>query len=431
MSNSYLSSVYSAASTKGVRDIISCIGLHCLRHLSISLAYSYISLLDEKYIDLPPVRKSLILLEANAMVRTLMRQDLEALGMSRNWLIALGISLSIIALIFGANAKCPASGCSGGSPGNWDASAQAFLNSDVPIVGRSIQETAEGSSLKVGPDAENSTPKNSTLDENEGNMVPRTSMNDVQPAYRSNLFPKGEFLKAMPGVSSSDLVLDVSDSNTQGEARIRDAVRIPSKSFLYENGTLRPVSEMPKILGDAGISRSDPVVVYNDAFDSGEATFVFWLMRYLGHEDVKVLDGDLYDWTAASLPLDTKQNSHQAVNYTAAVKADLLANYEQVKSGAVQVVDARSFQEYGKGRIQKAFFISPEEVLADGKIKDASGLNDTFAKLDKSKPVVVYSSDIPKASLVWYALQLMGFDSRIYTWQDWQEHEQPKAYEIK
>ena len=42
------------------------------------------------------------------------------------------------------------------------------------------------------------------------------------------------------------------------------------------------------------------IVVYSDDFSSGDATFVFWALKYLGQENLKVLDGGLEDWKAAS-----------------------------------------------------------------------------------------------------------------------------------
>jgi thiosulfate/3-mercaptopyruvate sulfurtransferase len=49
-------------------------------------------------------------------------------------------------------------------------------------------------------------------------------------------------------------------------------------------------------------ARSDrPVVVYDDA-DSAAAARAWWLLRYFGHPDVRVLDGGFRAWTAAGLP---------------------------------------------------------------------------------------------------------------------------------
>jgi thiosulfate/3-mercaptopyruvate sulfurtransferase len=225
--------------------------------------------------------------------------------------------------------------------------------------------------------------------------------------------------------------MDVSNQQSNGSAHIRDSIHVPSKEFLHDNGTLRPVSDIAATLGQAGISRDDRVVVYSDTFRSGEAAFVLWLLRYLGQENVLALDGGLDDWTAASLPLETREFLRASANYSAELRPDMLDDYDYVKSGAAQTVDARSFQDFGKGRIPGAFFISPDDILEGGLLKPGAQLNDTFAKLDRKRPVVVYSDDLNNASLVWYALQLMGFDSRQYSWQDWQAHETSKVYEIK
>jgi len=220
------------------------------------------------------------------------------------------------------------------------------------------------------------------------------------------------------------VVLDVSNHRSPGASHIRGGVNKPAKSFFYENGTVRRVSELAEILGKAGISHGDAVMVYSDSFGSGEATAALWAMRYLGHDDVRALDGGLDNWIAASLPLETKENVRSPVSYTASPRAELLADYDFVKSGQAQMVDARSFQDYGKSRIGNATFISPENLLEDGRLKAGTALKDTFARLNASRTVVVYSDDIYGASVVWYALQLMGFDARIYTWQDWQAHEE-------
>jgi thiosulfate/3-mercaptopyruvate sulfurtransferase len=102
-----------------------------------------------------------------------------------------------------------------------------------------------------------------------------------------------------------------------------------------------------------------------------------------------------------------------------------------VNSGAAQLVDARSFIEYGQGRIKNALLISSDQMLEGGRIRPGDDLNQTFATLDRKLPVVVYSDDPYKTSLVWYALLLMGYDSRIYTWQDWQAHVMSRTYTIK
>ena len=338
-------------------------------------------------------------------------------------------SLSFLAIIIAASAMiqwadgapCSVGGCGGGDD-SWMTSAQAFMNSDVPLVGvTGNQNTNSFSSGSFQAGQAVGGAINKTVNSTIPGSVASVSGVYVAPGSRADLFPAPGMLKPLDAISEKDVVLDVSSRRSPGEAHIRGGVHIAAKSFFYENGTMRSVSELAAILGGAGISNQDALMVYSDSFGSGEATAVLCMLRYLGQEDLRALDGGLDNWISASLPMETKENVRQPVSYVPNLRAGILADYDFVKSGQAQMVDARSFQEYGKARIGNATFISPENVLEDGRLKVGAGLKDTFARLNASRTTVVYSDDIYGASVVWFALQLMGFDSRIYTWQDWQE----------
>ena len=336
-------------------------------------------------------------------------------------LFFLAIIMAASAMIPWAQGSCSVGGCSGGGE-SWTASAQAFINSDVPIVGVVANQNTKSSSANSGSFRAGQSVSeaiNKTANSTVPSSVPSVGGVYVAPGSRADLFPAPEMLKSLDAVSPEDVVLDVSNSRQLGEAHIRGSVNIPAKSFFYDNGTLRSVSELEAILGGAGISSEDAVMVYSDTFGSGEATAVLWMLRYLGQEDVRALDGGLDNWIAASLPMETKENVRTPVSYVARPRAELLADYDYVRSGQAQMVDARSFQDFGKARIGNATFISPENVQEEGRLN--AGLNDTFARLNASRAVVVYSDDIYGASVVWLGLELMGYDARIYRWQDWQE----------
>jgi thiosulfate/3-mercaptopyruvate sulfurtransferase len=339
--------------------------------------------------------------------------------MKDNFHQVLGTMLATLIMISLAGGQCPAGGCGSGDL-SWQESAQAFLSSDAPIVGMKQNQNFEAGSFKAGEPVGGAI--NTTIERHDS----KASVDYVEPESRTALYPMGKLLKSMDSISSSAVIADVSNQRSKGDAHIRGAINIPSKRFLADNGTLRNVSELTEILGTAGITDQDALIVYSDTFRSGESTFVLWMLRYLGHDDVKALDGGLDSWIAASLPLETKENARQAAKFNPYLKTEILADYNYVKSGVASIVDARTFQEFGNAKIPNAVFIDPEQVMENGKLKAGAELNDTFARLDRNKPVIVYANDLMRASLVWYALQLMGFDSRIYTWQDWQDHESLK-----
>lgn len=80
-------------------------------------------------------------------------------------------------------------------------------------------------------------------------------------------------------------------------------VVIPYMEFDEQTGVLKNVSELSEILGDAGITRNDSIVIYGECLPCGGgpfvATYVYWMMKELGHESVKVLDGTAENWAAS------------------------------------------------------------------------------------------------------------------------------------
>jgi thiosulfate/3-mercaptopyruvate sulfurtransferase len=104
-----------------------------------------------------------------------------------------------------------------------------------------------------------------------------------------------------------------------------------------------------------------------------------------------------------------------------------LATYDYVKSGLAQVVDARAPKEFEIDSIPKAINIPYDGVMQDGEIKDEAFLKALFKDLNKKQPVVVYTGVGQTATVVWFALGLLGYDARLYTWEDWAAH-QPSIY---
>ncbi len=297
--------------------------------------------------------------------------------------------LSLIAFAPVVDAGCS---CSGGT---WDPSG--FLNSELG-TGQPVPGTSKVSAA-----------------ENSGSGT-------QEPLDRVASFPNGAIIKAMKSVSSSDVVMDVSNGNSYASSHIKDAIHIPSKDFLNGEGDLKTDEELAKVLGDAGVSRDDSIVLYGSKESFGEAEFAFLVLRYLGQKDLLLLDGSLADWKAAGLPEQVSGNIKPGVEYKPLVKPEVIAEYEYVKSGQAQIIDVRPFVEFGKGRIPGSTALDPSNVIKGDKIKNSDDLSAIFSRLDKDKPIVVYSDDYSRSSLVWYALQLMGYEASIYTWEDWKAH---------
>ncbi|MEQ1592761.1 MAG: sulfurtransferase [Thiobacillaceae bacterium] len=102
-------------------------------------------------------------------------------------------------------------------------------------------------------------------------------------------------------------------------------------------------------LGGWGISRTSQVVVYDDSFGS-MAVRLWWLLRWLGHENVALLDGGLPKWTrekrlvTETLPTIIPRDFTCTLNPALAVDADTVESIRL--STAHRLIDARPEQRF-------------------------------------------------------------------------------------
>ena len=270
-----------------------------------------------------------------------------------------------------------------------------------------------------------------------------TQANDAaEPTAKKTVTPKIDEAK-MPIVRSdkatgmlasideqtgSSILLDISE---EAKEHIAGSVAIPYTSFLINGTYLRSEEEMAKLLGDAGISREDPVIIYGECMPCGggpaPATFVYWIMKSLGQENVLVLDGTVKDWAAAGKSTAAEATVLPAKVYTPVVNANYSADYNLVKSGNVQIVDAREKEAFGAGTIPGAISIPNENVVINSRIRDEAKLDRVFAILDKNKPVVVFTNTGVKASVVWFAMTMLGYDAKLYSYANYWSNEMSSA----
>ncbi|HEV3285448.1 MAG TPA: sulfurtransferase [Steroidobacteraceae bacterium] len=106
--------------------------------------------------------------------------------------------------------------------------------------------------------------------------------------------------------------------------------------------------------GRLGIDATVQVIAY----DQGPGAFaarLWWLLRWLGHRQVAVLDGGFAAWERAALPVSSADATHPARQFRAAPDPSLLASTAEVsaavdsgalRNGALILVDARSAERF-------------------------------------------------------------------------------------
>ena len=142
-------------------------------------------------------------------------------------------------------------------------------------------------------------------------------------------------------------------------------------------------------------ANDDTLVVAYDAEDSTFAARLWWMLRWIGHENVRVLNGGLKAWLAAGGELSTEpaqpQQGSLGLRHRAmptATFADVMGNLESKEK---LVVDARSADRFRgenetmdpvgghiPGAINRFY---KENLTTDGRFKTADALHDEFRTL--------------------------------------------------
>jgi thiosulfate/3-mercaptopyruvate sulfurtransferase len=98
-------------------------------------------------------------------------------------------------------------------------------------------------------------------------------------------------------------------------------------------------------LGQLGIERETHVVAY-DHGSGAIGSRLWWLLRWMGHPSVRLLDGGLAAWQRADFPLDTAIPNFEPVSYRGAPDPGMVVTTEDVEEALASgnplpLVDAR------------------------------------------------------------------------------------------
>lgn len=191
-------------------------------------------------------------------------------------------------------------------------------------------------------------------------------------------------------------------------------------------------------LGRAGIGPTTQVVVYDDA-QGMIAGRLWWLLRWLGHAEVAVLDGGLQAWQAAGGTVTTEPSAIRSRPFVPGEPLTGLVLAAEVKAAlgtpAMQVVDARATDRFRgenetldpvgghiPGAINRFF---RDNLEADGRFKPAAQLRaEWLARLAGIAPhqVVHQCGSGVSACHNQLAMVLAGLEgSRLYagSWSEW------------
>lgn len=207
---------------------------------------------------------------------------------------------------------------------------------------------------------------------------------------------------------------------------------IPSKTGRHP---LPDVTQLVEKIKSWGIDHHTQVVVYDD--NTGAfAGRLWWLLRFLGHEKVAVLDGGWAHWVK-HYPTDNQLPTYSKTHFVAKLQPHKVVDAEfvlsAINSHTHTLLDARSLERYHgeqepidpvAGHIPTAVCTPfAENLTENGLFKSPAELTTRFKPLTKNKkPIICYCGSGVTATHNILAFVYAGLDEpQLYagSWSEW------------
>lgn len=210
---------------------------------------------------------------------------------------------------------------------------------------------------------------------------------------------------------------------------------------LGEHGGRHPLPNMESFLKDMkdlGIDNDSTVVIYDD----GSLSFagrLWWLLKYIGKEDVFVLEGGYNDWVrkggeiSVASPLVEK-----AEDLDLNIQKNIIAEMNLVKStidkNNVAIIDSRNHERYTgevepldkkAGRIPSAINYPFGELIEED-FPTVEEIKDHFKELENYDDLILYCGSGISATVNYLFIEEAGLEPKLYpgSFSDWISYEE-------
>ena len=207
---------------------------------------------------------------------------------------------------------------------------------------------------------------------------------------------------------------------------------------------LPPAEKLADKLTELGITNASTVVAYDEQ-GGAMASRLWWLLTYLGHDKVFVLDGGFAAWKEAGYPtvssaeepvIDEARKSEPFVPHVrhemVVTAEDIIAKKGEIEDGRVVLIDSREDARYRgitepidkkAGHIPGAkHWFWKANLDAEGRFRKVKEQMKRFEQLQDAEEVIVYCGSGVTACPNVLALQEIGFTNvKLYagSWSDW------------
>jgi thiosulfate/3-mercaptopyruvate sulfurtransferase len=189
-------------------------------------------------------------------------------------------------------------------------------------------------------------------------------------------------------------------------------------------------------LSSLGVISGQTHVIAYDASRFAFASRLWWLLRYLGHERVSILDGGWQNWLNAGYPVSNQIPVPKTGSFLPQVQQDWVVTIEEVKrqkeQGGVVLIDARESDRYRgerepidpiAGHIEGALNYPWLEVTDSQGFSQPQDLQtQRWQERQGDREIILYCGSGVTACVNIFSLTLAGYENvKLYSggWSDW------------
>ena len=238
------------------------------------------------------------------------------------------------------------------------------------------------------------------------------------------------------------------DTTAYEQGHVDRAIGLNWKTDLQQHPVrdLIDKKQLEALLSRYGVAPKTTIIAYGDN-NNWFAAWFFWLLKYYGHEDVRLVNGGRAKWAAEKRPLTNdlptfSKSDYRAAGPDASIRA--LRDYvlDKVVGNGTKIVDVRSPKEYAGellapenlpqegaqrgGHIPGAQNIPWATAVAeDGRFKTTEELRQIYGGkgIDGKGETIAYCRIGERSAHTWFVLKyLLGHDRvRNYdgSWTEW------------
>ena len=256
-------------------------------------------------------------------------------------------------------------------------------------------------------------------------------------------YPKKDLLLepaelAKPGVASEFLILDARTKAQYEAGHIPGSVWVDHAAWAKAFDGAGDAVAWSKRIGELGIGVKTKVAVL-DGNTGKDAARIWWILRYWGLADARLLNGGWKGWIDGKNAVAKEVAKVSGAEFEAVAQADRLATKDfllkALEGGKLQIVDARSEKEFcgtdkltnkKGGAMPGAKQLEWSDLLERDtqRFKPADDLKRLFADagIALDTPTATHCQSGGRASVMAFGLELMGAkDVRNYykSWGEW------------